>query len=210
VTGYTQALACAPSLWRDVTVGCLRITIVCARPPTTRFSQSPPTPLSWRWRNVSVALLRSAYASARTTRANAHAHPSLRSHPSGHGEFNIIGTSLTSGGVANVCGPGETGSDECTSRRMQLTWHPMCSLVAVTPIKHPGRAVRSTFWFAPPARSPYLLPHSRGTRHTSLMKPEESNSARDTLCRLEEELINPSFLNKHPTIHALSCHGLYP
>jgi hypothetical protein len=79
------------------------------------------------------------------------------------------------------------------------------------------------------------------------MKLEESNSARDTLCRLEEELINleehplaiieslhhrlphprvrgnlyrtleplrytypPSFLKKHPTIHALSCHGLYP
>jgi hypothetical protein len=29
------------------------------------------------------------------TKTNAHAHPSLRSHPSGHGEFNI--TSLTSG-----------------------------------------------------------------------------------------------------------------
>ena len=31
------------------------------------------------------------------TRTNAHAHPSLRSHPSGHVEFNIIDTSLTSG-----------------------------------------------------------------------------------------------------------------
>jgi hypothetical protein len=32
------------------------------------------------------------------TRTNdAHAHPSLRSHPSGHGEFNIIDMSLTSG-----------------------------------------------------------------------------------------------------------------
>ena len=31
------------------------------------------------------------------TRTNAHAHPSLRSLPSGHGEFNIIDTSLTSG-----------------------------------------------------------------------------------------------------------------
>ena len=30
------------------------------------------------------------------TRTNAHAHPSLRSLPSGHGEFNIIDTSLTS------------------------------------------------------------------------------------------------------------------
>ena len=32
-----------------------------------------------------------------TTRINSHAHPSLRSHTSGHGEFNIIGTSFTSG-----------------------------------------------------------------------------------------------------------------
>jgi hypothetical protein len=31
------------------------------------------------------------------TRTNAHAHPSLRSLPSGHGECNIIDTSLTSG-----------------------------------------------------------------------------------------------------------------
>ena len=66
--------------------------------------------------------------------------------------------------VANVCGPGETGrwrcmyipcpAGRCNSwhRRMQLTWHPMCCLVAGTPITHPGRAVRSTFWFAPPVR----------------------------------------------------------
>ena len=30
------------------------------------------------------------------------------------------------------------------------------------------------------------------------MKPEESHSARDTLCRLEEELIN---LEEHPLVH---------
>jgi hypothetical protein len=38
-------------------------------------------------------------------------------------------------------------------RRVQVPWHTVCCLVAVTPVTHPGRAVRSTFWFAPPARS---------------------------------------------------------
>ena len=36
------------------------------------------------------------------------------------------------------------------------------------------------------------------TSLSSLMKPEESHSARDTLCRLEEELIN---LEEHPLVH---------
>jgi hypothetical protein len=35
---HTQVLACAPRLWRDVTVGGLQITIVRARPPTAGFS----------------------------------------------------------------------------------------------------------------------------------------------------------------------------
>ena len=49
------------------------------------------------------------------TRTNAHAHPSLRSHPSGHGEFNI--TSLTSG----QC---------CLSSLTSLVRYPLCSNIA--------------------------------------------------------------------------------
>ena len=43
----------------------------------------------------------------------------------------------------------------------------------------------------------------------TLMKPEESYSARDTLCRLEEELIN---LDEHPLviIESLSRRLLHP
>ena len=49
------------------------------------------------------------------TKTNAHAHPSLRSHPSGHGEFNI--TSLTSG----QC---------CLSSSTSLVRYPLCSNIA--------------------------------------------------------------------------------
>ena len=49
------------------------------------------------------------------TKTNAHAHPSLRSHPSGHGEFNI--TSLTSG----QC---------CLSSSTSLARCPLCSNIA--------------------------------------------------------------------------------
>ena len=39
------------------------------------------------------------------------------------------------------------------------------------------------------------------------MKPEESNSARDTLCRLEEESIN---LGEHPLVIIESLHNRLP
>ncbi len=53
------------------------------------------------------------------TSTNAHAHPALSSHPSGHGEFNIIDTSLTSG-------------QSCLRASTRSRWSCSCNLPSVT------------------------------------------------------------------------------
>ena len=53
------------------------------------------------------------------TSTNAHAHPALFSHPSGHGDFNIIDTSLTSG-------------QSCLRASTRSRWSCSCNLPSVT------------------------------------------------------------------------------
>jgi hypothetical protein len=56
------------------------------------------------------------------SRTNAHAHPSLRSQPSGHGDFNI--TSLTSGHCCLSSSTRSTAtSPETQSRRLAVLKH---------------------------------------------------------------------------------------
>ena len=69
------------------------------------------------------------------TKTNAHAHPSLRSPPSGHGEFNI--TSLTSG----QC---------CLSSSTSLARCPLCSNIASDRVPAAGICEAYSTTYCPP------------------------------------------------------------